>query len=301
MNRFYLIKLNHRIRVLLLCAGLPFSAQAIDLQPEDVIAPKPGISAVQAGYIYSQRGDQYYRNTKVRDNTEIETSQAYLRLARTFNWSGRPSVAYLQVPYGSVNARVTGALDRPSHTGDLVLLLASWPYVDIERHRFFAWAGYLSLPTGDYDSRYTAGAINTNLGENRYRLAFQLGYHQRLAKNIGWQAAFDTTWFGSNDDFRPNGTQLRLTRKPLFAAQTSLAYRARPDLGLGISYFYTYGGENSYEGVTPKNESAIHRYQLSATYEMQPFRFALQYGGDLKTQTGFKEDRLVALRLTRFF
>ena len=280
----------------------PLPALAIDLQPEDGVAPRVDVNFLQFGYTNSQRGDYYVNGNKRSSITEVDLSQAHVRLARTFEWSGRPSAAYIQVPYGSINTKNAGALDAPSGTGDLVMMLATWPYVNVEKHEFFGVAGYLFLPTGDYDMKYTKNAVNTNLGENRYRGSLQAAYHQRIFRNIGWQVAFDTTWFGDNDEFlNASANQVELSRKPLYAGQTSLSYRPIPNLGIGVSYFYTAGGETRKNGVEDNNRVAVHRYEFTGFYQFPTHRITLQYGGDIKTENGFKEDRHVIVRWTQYF
>lgn len=294
--------------VFAICLGAAVSrpAQAIDLQPEDAVAPPPGLQSVQFGYTYSERGSYYSKGSKAAGDNQLDLSQFHVRLAGSFEWSGRPSVAYLQVPYGRIDTTPnTGALDAPSNMGDLVLMLGTWPYADRERHQFFGVAGYLFLPTGDYDPKYTQASLNTNLGENRYRGSLQVGYHQRVWGRFGWQVAFDTTWYGDNDDFlqgRAGSTKtVRLSRKPLYAGQTSLAYRIQPNIGIGASYFYTAGGRTTWDGVLQDNRVDVHRYQFTGYYHFTSSRITLQYGGDIKTENGFKEDRHVILRFTQYF
>ena len=281
----------------------PLPALAIDLQPEDGVAPRVDVNFLQFGYTNSQRGYYYLNGVKQATPTEVDLSQVHVRLARTFEWSGRPSAAYIQVPYGSIDTKnVNNAVDAPSNTGDLVMMLATWPYANKEKHEFFGVAGYLFLPTGDYDMKYTAGSVNTNLGENRYRGTLQAAYHQRIFRSVGWQVAFDTTWFGDNDEFLEGATKrVTLSRKPLYAAQTSLSYRILPQLGIGASYFYTAGGETQHNGADRNNRVSVHRYELTGFYQFPTHRITLQYGGDIKTENGFKEDRHVIVRWTQYF
>lgn len=289
----------------LVAALAPLPVLAIDLQPEDGIAPKPGVTAVQFGYTNSQRGDYYLRGVKQPAATEFDLSQVHVRVAHSFEWAGRPSVAYVQVGHGAINTKNAGALDAPTNTGDVALMLGTWLIADHATHRFLGLGGYLFLPTGDYDARYTQAATNTNLGENRYRGALQIGYHQRVFGNLGWQVAFDTTWYGDNDDFLEGSAgatkRVRLSRDPLYAAQTSLAYRLQPNIGIGASYFYTAGGETQHDGVDRNNRVAVHRYQFTGFYQFTSSRITLQYGGDIKTENGFKEDRHIIVRWTQYF
>lgn len=291
--------------VFALCLGpliIPAPVLAIDIQPEDGIAPKPGVTAVQFGYTNSQRGSYYVNGVKQSAATEFDLSQAHVRIAHSFEWAGRPSVAYLQVPHGAINTKNAGARDAPTNTGDATLMLGTWLIADHVAHRFLGLGGYLFLPTGDYDVRYTQNALNTNLGENRYRGALQVGYHERIFGNLGWQLALDTTWYGDNDEFLKNTTdKVRLGRNPLYAGQTSLAYRIQPNIGIGASYFYTEGGKTRKNGVEDNNRVAVQRYQFTGFYHFTSSRITLQYGGDIKTENGFKEDRHVIVRWTQYF
>ena len=59
-------------------------SHAIDLQPGEVQASKPGINFAQLAYQYSQRGDRYSHGNKQSDETAIQTSQLQIRLGHSF-------------------------------------------------------------------------------------------------------------------------------------------------------------------------------------------------------------------------
>lgn len=50
--------------IFLSTSGIQLS-QAIDLQPGDIIAPKPGFNAMQISYQYSEKNDYYKNGEKV--------------------------------------------------------------------------------------------------------------------------------------------------------------------------------------------------------------------------------------------
>lgn len=281
--------------------GLTAPAQAIDLHPEDVIAPRTSFQAVQIGWTDSRRGDYFVRGEQRASNTAVHLQQVHVRLTSAFTWRDQPAVAYAQVPVGEIRTQNTGATDAGRNMGDLSLVLASWPYVDRERDRYFGLATYLILPTGDYDPQATR-QLNTNLAENRWRAALQLGWHQRLLDRLGWMVAVDGVWFGDNNAYYGTSAQLgTLSRAPLYTLQTALSTRLGSTVGLGLSYFYTAGGETAFDGVDDNNAVRVHRYQLSGNLYLPRSRLTLQYGGDIKTRTGFKEDRGVQIRYSHIF
>jgi hypothetical protein len=281
----------------------PLPARAIDLLPEDVVAPRPGFTQIQIAHIDSRREGLYQGGSNVLPSAELHLSQTHVRVGRSFLWNDRPSFFYALLPYGKIDADggPLSALNSPSGTGDLVLTLATWPYANTERNEYFGLAGYLILPTGDYNPEDTR-LINTNLGENWYRAALQAGYYRRLVGKLNWMAAFDTVWFTSNDEYYGTSAVMgKLTRRPLSSAQTSLSYHFTPKLNSGLSYFYTAGGDTRFNGVSNNNSIRLHRYGVSGNLLTDLGRITLQWGGDLETETGFKEKRRLTLRLTRAF
>lgn len=302
---------------------------AIDIGPEDAISPRVGLSSVQVGVSSSQRDDLFRQGQKLSSETEYNTHQQHIRLAHSFDWGGRPSIVYVQLPYLDIetknielrnaNGRViqgTQAVDSRPGWGDTALLLATWLQTDREHGRHLALAGYLFLPTGSYDIDNTV-AVNTNPGGNRYRVALQLAHHWQLSPRVGWMAAFDTLWYGKNTKaYWMNGTLSfsrsipsaftpeRTTRRqaPLYSLQTALSYRVAPELSVGASYFYSVGGETSLGGVSQKDRLRSHRYQLTTNYFLRPTtRLTVQYGNDLKIENGFRESRLINVNITQLF
>lgn len=79
------------------------NAFAIDLQPGDVVAPKPGFSSMQVSYQYAERNDYYVHGKKVAAYPEISSSIYALRLGHSFEVAQLPAYFYAQVPFGAVH------------------------------------------------------------------------------------------------------------------------------------------------------------------------------------------------------
>ncbi len=145
---------------------LPSICLAIDLQPNDIVAPLPGKSHAMISYVNSESGT-YYRNgsavsSRPFGSPDIDIQTAIARLSTSYSITNLPAISYLQLPYGTIKPAGSMA-SSPASTGigDLTFATAIWPYADREKRRYFGVAGYLTAPTGSYNSQQAF-----NLGEN---------------------------------------------------------------------------------------------------------------------------------------
>jgi hypothetical protein len=140
------------------------------------------------------------------------------------------------------------------------------------------------------------------MGENRYRWAGQIAYQTRIAPDLDWMAAFDTLWFGKNDESRSLSNALgTLEQKALYSAQTGLLYKLNRTYSIAGAYFYTEGGETVFSGSAQNNSVKSHRYQLSGIGNYSFGRLTLQYGQDIDNNATFEDKHRVFLRYTKFF
>lgn len=271
-------------------AGFSISALAIDLQPGDATAPPPGLRSVQLSYLNAERVGA--------SNARIDQTQVQFRYTQAFEVNKQPALFYLHT--GSGRNDPSGALSRvPSDNGmiDTTFVFAYWPYVDKASKTFVGVAGYLITPTGSYSSDRAI-----NMGENRYRWAGQIAYQTRIAHDLDWMSAFDTLWFGKNDESRSLDNKLgALEQKALYSAQTGLLYHLNQRYSLAASYFYSEGGETVFKGAAQNNSIKSHRYQLSAIRNSSIGRFTLQYGQDIDNNATLEDKHRVFLRYTKFF
>ena len=283
-------------------------SSAIDIDIEEAIAPRVGLTAVQYGYNVSERGSFYQNGKELASNTEFDTVRQHVRLVRSFDWGGRPSVFYMQLPHLTIETENVAlsprfrASDAGGGVGDLALLLASWLHSDRQKGHYLTVGGYLFVPTGEYNVNNTR-VVNTNPGGNRYRAALQVAHHLQLTDKVGWMMAFDTLWSGKNSEaylFSP--TMVTYRQAPLHSFQTALSYRLSPPLRIGAAYFYNYGGEGSLGGVPQNDTIRTQRFELSSNFFITPqTRLTLQYGADLKVDNGFKEKRHINFSITQVF
>ena len=289
----------------------PLAVWAIDLQPNDIVAPLPGKSHVMVSYVNSESGT-YYKNGSPPSaaalaflkSPDISTQTAIMRLSTSYTLSELPAISYVQLPYGSI--KPSGSLTLfPGNTaadtgiGDLTFATAIWPYSNRETRKYFGVAGYFTVPTGSYNSQRMA-----NMSENRYKSDIQMGYQQPLIGNLDGMVAVDTMWFGGNSSCSTScfrSTSTTLNQKPLTTTQLGPIYKINQTYTLGASYFYVAGGATTIGNTYQNNVVNTQRFLLSGLAYYPFGRISLQYGRDMEIKNGFIETRRLAVRFTTEF
>lgn len=270
-------------------------AQAIDLRPGEARAPMPGISFVQLRWQESDRDGLYVDGRRAPGERRVSSSTRLLRLGSAFEVGDHPAAAYLEIPQGERRAEgLASPLGSDSGLGDTAAVFGIWPYADREARRYFGLGGYLIMPTGSYSNHRLI-----NIGENRFRTALQAAGHAALIGPLEGMVAVDALWSGKNDDFGP--THLVREQKAIYSAQTGLLYQVTPSFDIAASYFFTIGGEDSYNGMRQDNALRVHRYLLSAQTLTSFGIVSLQYGADLYTRNGYFEKNNLILRYMLVF
>lgn len=298
-----------RTALLFLALFMPLLSWAIDLQPNDIVAPPPDKNLITISYINTENST-FYNNgsagkTKLYTNPVIDTQLAILRGATTYMIGELPAVTYAQVPYGMVSpAGSLAGLSGATGVGDLTLATAIWPYHNKATRTYVGLAGYLISPTGSYSSQRAF-----NLGENRFRTDIQLGFQTPITDSIDGMIAVDTMWFGGNSQCGaactptglPTAPNASLTQKPLTTTQLGPIFRINPIFTVGASYFYVAGGATSINSTYMNNVVNTQRFLLSGQAHTPIGRISLQYGRDMEIKNGFIQTRLLALRLMKDF
>ena len=288
-------------RRLLLCTLIqPLAAWAVDLQPNDIVAPLPGKNHAMISYINTEN-TTFYRNGSVANgSSDIGTQTAILRLVTSYSVKGLPAVSFIQLPYGSIKPGGSlGMYPTATGVGDLTLASAFWPYSDRVNRRYFGVAGYLTMPTGSYNSQQPF-----NAGENRYRSDIQMGYQQPIIGSLDGMVAVDTMWFGGNSQCAAaclSSTNTSLNQKPLTSTQLGPIYKINQTYTVGASYFYVAGGATTFGNTYQNNVVNTQRYLLSALAYYPFGRVSLQYGRDMEIKNGFVETRRFIVRYTTEF
>jgi len=296
--------MNLRRFIVLTLFVSPSISSAIDLQPNDTVAPLPGKSHVMISYINTENST-FYKNgaavsTKPFGSPEISTQSALARISTSYTVKDLPAVSYIQLPYSTIKPEGSlASYSASTGIGDLSVATAIWPYADREKRRYFGVAGYLTAPTGSYNSQQVF-----NTGENRYRSDIQIGYQQPIIENLDGMIAVDTMWFGGNSQCAAacfSATNTSLTQKPLTTTQLGPIYKINQTYTLGASYFYVAGGATTIGNAYQNNVVNTQRFLLSGLAYYPFGRISLQYGRDMEIKNGFVETRRLILRYTTEF
>ena len=261
-------------------------AFAIDLQPGEIKAPSGTFNAAQISYLYVEKGDKYSHGTKISDVSNVNQNAMLLRLGHAFEVNQMPAYVYAQSSINHFNNNIQSNTNS-NGVGDTTIAFALWPYANREKDEYFGMAGYVLLPTGDYDKNR---AINSGL--NIYQVAMQAGYQRKIANNINWMTALDIVLSSDNNQYLGNS---KLEKDPVYNFQTGLQYVFNPSYSMSLGYFYSVGGESTIDGIDKADITKIHRYQLTGQANYSFGRFTLQYGSEFTNENSFIEDhRLVA-------
>lgn len=270
------------------------SAWAIDLQPGETAAPANSFDYIQTTLLISKQSDYYSKGIKSPTDANKEMTSVSLRYGRIFNTDSIPMAFYVQTPMsnirtsGSINTSNLPPLNNSSGIGDTALAFGLWPYVNREKKTYLGFAGYLILPTGNYENTKFI-----NVGNNMYQTALQTGYQKEIYNNIDLTAAFDSVFYKSNNEYL--GSR-KLELGNLYTFQTALTYNIENKYTVSAGYFYTAGGDPVIDGQEQNKPTNLQRYQLSASGRYSFGKLVVQYGSDLKTENGFKEDGRLILR-----
>lgn len=295
---------HFRFAPFLLAALMPLTAWAIDLQPNDIVAPLPNKNYVTITYFNTENSTLYRNGSSTTGapyaNPVIDTQSAILRGARTYSLGELPAVTYIQLPYGTVRpAGSLSGLSGDTGIGDLTIATAIWPYHNRATRTYLGLAGYLISPTGSYSSQRVF-----NSSENRFKTDVQLGFQTPITSSVDGMIAVDTMWFGGNSQcvtacgLTSNGS---LTQKPLTTTQLGPIYRINEIFTVGASYFYVAGGATSINNNYLNNVVNTQRFLLSSQAHTPIGRVSLQYGRDMEIKNGFMQTRVLVLRLMKEF
>ena len=289
-----------RATSLLFTLFTPFMAWAVDLQPNDIVAPLPNKNYATVSYLNTENSTLYKNGVAQAGNPVIDTQSAIFRATRTYDLGSLPAASFIQIPYGSIQP--AGSLVSQASTtgiGDLTLATAIWPYHNRVTRTYLGFAGYLISPTGSYSSQRAF-----NVGENRFRTDFQMGFQTPITSSVDGMIAVDTMWFGGNSQCAATCnslTNVSLNQKPLTTTQLGPIYRINEIFTVAASYFYVAGGATAINNNYMNNVTNTQRFLLSGQAHTPIGRFSLQYGRDTEIKNGFVQTRLLAVRLMKEF
>lgn len=290
------IKINLKLLVLLL-ALMSVKTAAITVDAGDYTRLPDGTNLA---VLYMQRtngSELYIDDNKVSSNADLKANVGIVRGVRFIDWGGLTIAPQFLLPFGTVD---TGgdlsALDSANGVGDLIINPTIHLMQDPERKKSFAVTPWLYVPTGDYNRNKDINAF----GENRWKLALQMGYIAPISDKWTADVLADVMFFGDNDDYTSDG--LTLKQEPLYEVQGHLRYNISPKTYIAGSASYIWGGETEIEGEKQSDKQKRTKILITLGHFVTPtWQILVSYGEDAELKEGIAEESRLNMRLLKVF
>ena len=272
-------------------------AHAVDIDPGDWTAPPVGSDLF---LVYAQHANRttLYTGGQVTTNAKLGSDVLILRYVHPIDVGGYVVAPQVLLPSAGLRAGgVVEGLGKSTGVGDLILASPIWfKKADAVSRHSFAFAPYLFLPTGEYDS-----GRSLNIGENRWKAVLQFGGTYQVAKKWDLEGSIDAMVFGKNKEYGVKGTDA-LKQRPLYQLQGSLNWHQSPGTLLAVGLSHTFGGVQKVNDISLVNEVATTKLAVTASTFVTPsVQLMVSAGRDLKVDNGFKESSRLNLRLLKVF
>lgn len=272
------------------------SAQAIDVEAGDYTAAPDGTTL---GLIYLQHADRqasYADGSKTPAHGHMRSDVGVLRLIHFMKLGDYIVDPQFLLPFGHL--RGTGdfqSLGSNGGLGDLTLAATLWTINDPVNRRYLGFTPFVYAPTGSY-SRNEA----LNMGENRWKYAFQVGYIQGLGRFFTVDLLADVTLHGRNADYGAAGQSFK--QDPTYQLQAFGRYQVTPALDLRVGVAKSWVGSTQVDGLEAAGRGQVTKSTVGVGYQLDARTQLLAlYGRDLKVTEGLKEKHRINLRVAYAF
>jgi len=288
------MKKNLFVSILLCIFLLPCQAGATD--PRDYI-PLPAGSFLFCTYLQHTTGHRLKADDEVV-STDFNLSQNIVIFRPVYYTYLGPFVVDPQALIIAGEAELDGDLindTSSSGIADPVLLMTTWFVNDPDKQLWFGWTPYLTLPIGEYSKKRPL-----NLGTNRWALKNELG----LVKGFGSlyiDLVGHVTVFGDNDDYWNGSETVSKEQDILYGAEVHVSYDVTQRWWLGLSYFYSNGGESEIDGIDQQDDQDNHALMFTSAFGIgDHYQLLLQYRDDFSVKSGV-ETKSIQARFAFFY
>jgi hypothetical protein len=282
------------VSILLCIFLLPCQAGATD--PRDYI-PLPAGSFLFCTYLQHTTGHRLKADDEVV-STDFNLSQNIVIFRPVYYTYLGPFVVDPQALIIAGEAELDGDLindTSSSGIADPVLLMTTWFVNDPDKQLWFGWTPYLTLPIGEYSKKRPL-----NLGTNRWALKNELG----LVKGFGSlyiDLVGHVTVFGDNDDYWNGSETVSKEQDILYGAEVHVSYDVTQRWWLGLSYFYSNGGESEIDGIDQQDDQDNHALMFTSAFGIgDHYQLLLQYRDDFSVKSGV-ETKSIQARFAFFY
>ncbi|MFK0206388.1 transporter [Agrobacterium sp. NPDC090283] len=288
------LKLALSGKFILFC-GLAGTANALDIQPYDVLPAPPGTAAWTTYIFYGKSNTAYLNGDEV--GGDLKTLSVSQRLTYYFDILGHPALITGIVPYVDLrDANLAGVpLNDTNGIGDTTLAFTYWLYSDTNTNRHLDITAYLGIPTGKYEP---VDALNA--GSNRTSYALQLNGAYGLGSDWLLEGSMDVSFY--RDNTNSGGAGDVLEQDPTYSAQLWLSYAATPQLSFSAGWGGFWGGEQKLNGIANGFDSDRQQLRAAVSWWINPTLQVLgQVNRDFEVKGGFEADTSFLLRISKLF
>ncbi|MEZ4601385.1 MAG: transporter [Syntrophotaleaceae bacterium] len=282
--------------VVMLLLGLSFGGPSWGADPRDYI-PLPPKTFLFVTYLQHISGHRFKIDDEVISD-DFNLSQNIVIFRPVYYTTLGPFVIDPQCLIIAGEAELDGDLISDTSTqgiADPVVLMTTWFINRPEDKLWLGWTPYVTVPIGEYDKKRAL-----NLGSNRWALKNELGMIKGFGK-FYLDLIGNVTIFGDNDDFWTGTDTVTLEQDALFGAEVHLSYDISPRWWIGLSYFYSNGGETEVDGIDQNDDQDNHALMFTSAFGIgDHYQLLLQYRDDFGVKSGV-ETKAIQVRFAYFF
>lgn len=291
---------RHSALLFLLTTALATPAAAVDVDPVDYVALKPGTNMLLLYGTYTDRDAiQVPGVGLLGSDTELRSSIGLVRFVHFVKIGPFIADPQIIVPFGAIySGRAAGQrLRSSSGIGDIMPFATLWlvHHDDPVHGTYVGFSPIVSMPTGTYSHNKAA-----NIGGNRYTYDMQVGVVQGVARRFALEAYGDMTWYGHNDDYGVD--RQTLTQHRTDAVQIWGRYTLSPKTSASIGYAGYWGGRQYVDGLYngTKTENQQVRFAVQ-TFVAPGLQVEGSAGHMVHVEGGFREAIRAQIRIAKIF
>lgn len=276
------------------------TAHAVDVDPGDYTALKPGTNLALLYGIYTTRDELQVAGVgTLKDGTELQSAIGLARFVHFMKVGPFIVDPQIIVPFGTLyDAKVGGQrLKGSSGIGDINPFATIWfvHHDDPAHSTYIGFSPIVSFPTGTYDHNKAI-----NLGGNRYVYDMQIGAIQGITKGFTVDAYGDLIWYGNNDKYGP--ARQTLTQDKTGSIQLYGRFALSPKTSVALGYAGYWGGKQRVDGIDNGTRTENQQIRVVAQTMVAP---TIQLEGIasrmVHVEGGFREAARIQIRVLKIF
>jgi hypothetical protein len=292
------MKRNSIFMVLFVCVMvMTLAGTALAIDPREGIGAPAGTDYFQTYLVRNQASNYYKDGNKISNNASLAANTELLRYGHVWGVAKNMNLMVTAIA-GLQDMNVNGNIfnnvnQNASGLTDPTILIAFWPYANFQTKTWFAVDLWSTPPLGDYDNKR---AVNpgSNVWTEQAQVVWIKGWNNFYLQLVG------NAWFYTdNTNYGPTG--LTLQRDPLYGFEIHPSYNFTPDFWLGVSGYYTQGGQSKIQQTGKYNSDGQNDWTigLAAGYSFNK-NLSLLLSSKYKAQTnnGFDTTEVIRLKFT---